>query len=110
MAEPPTAPVAVGPRVGEHDITFSLADPQHQLAGVRLLHELDLPGVGVDFGYADGSWELTLPRPPVRRMEYRLELTYPDGGAETVTDPTNPVVTPGAFGDKSVLVMPDYTA
>jgi enterochelin esterase family protein len=96
--------------VGAQDITFSLADPQHQLAGVRLRHELDLPGVPVDFGYADGAWELTLPRPPVRRMEYRLELTYPDGGTETVTDPTNPVLTPGAFGDKSVLVMPDYTA
>jgi enterochelin esterase family protein len=77
-----------------------------------LNHELDLPGQPVDFGYDQqaGTWTLTLPLPAVRRMEYQLTLRYPDGGTETTTDPTNPVLTPGAFGDKSVLTMAGYTA
>ena len=112
MADPYAEPVAVGPRVGTDEITFSLADPQRTLVGVRLAHELDLPGQDVEFRFdeATGAWRLRLPRPPVRRLEYKLELRHPDGGVEATTDPTNPVVTPGAFGDKSVLGMPDYTA
>jgi enterochelin esterase-like enzyme len=112
MADPYPTTNAVGPRVGAHEIAFSLADPHRSLAGVRLVHELDLPGQNVDFHFdeATGSWHMTLPRPPIRRMEYQLTLIRPDGGTETTTDPTNPVLTPGAFGDKSVLGMPDYTA
>ena len=112
MAEPRTPEVGVGPRVGAHEIAFSLADPQHRLAGVRLEHHLDLPGQPTQFRYDEptGSWVLTLPRPPILRMEYQLTLRYPDGGEETTTDPTNPVVTPGVFGDKSMLIMPDYRA
>src|SRR6266545_6931738 len=105
MAEP--LPEPVGPGVGERDIAFRLADPNHRLAGVRLAHELDLPGQPVDFGYDEGTWKLDLPRPPVHRMEYHLTLRYPDGGTETTTDPTNPVLTRGVFGDKSVLSMPE---
>jgi enterochelin esterase family protein len=112
MADPNGAPVPVGPRVGAHEIAFTLADPQKSLVGVRLAHELDLPGQDVEFRYDDPSrsWTLVLPRPAVRRMEYQLTLQHADGGAETTTDPTNPVLTPGAFGDKSVLGMPEYTA
>jgi enterochelin esterase-like enzyme len=112
MAESHAAPVAVGPRVGDHAIAFSLADPNRQLLGVQLVHELDLPGQDTRFGYdhTTGAWTLTLPRPAVRRMEYQLTLHHPDGASETTTDPTNPVLTPGAFGDKSVLGMPGYTA
>jgi enterochelin esterase-like enzyme len=110
MVEPRAEEVAVGPRVGAQEIAFSLADPQHRLAGVRLVHNLDLPSQPTEFRYEEPSWTLTLPRPPVRRMEYQLTLRYPGGGEETTTDPTNPVVTPGVFGDKSVLIMPDYTA
>lgn len=112
MVEPDLNDVAVGPRVGAHEIVFTLADPQRQLAGVQLVHNLDLPGAPTAFRYDEpaGSWVLTLPRPPVLRMEYELTLRYADGGEETTTDPTNPVLTPGVFGDKSVLVMPDYTA
>ncbi|HEU5471443.1 MAG TPA: alpha/beta hydrolase-fold protein [Actinophytocola sp.] len=112
MAEPHALPVAVGPRVTADEIVFALPDPGHRLAGVRLAHELNLPGLPVEFGFdeAAGAWTLTIPRPPVRRMEYRLELRHPDGGTENGTDPTNPVRTPGAFGDKSVLTMPGYTA
>jgi enterochelin esterase-like enzyme len=100
----------VGPSVGEREIAFSLADPQHQLAGVRLMHNLDLPGQPTEYRFDDGAWILAMPRPQIRRMEYQLTLRYPDGTEEITTDPTNPVLTPGVFGDKSVLTMPDYTA
>jgi enterochelin esterase family protein len=101
-----------GPRVGTRELAFTLADPQHRLAGVRLAHELDLPGQNTEFRYDEPirTWVLALPRPPVNRLEYLLTLCHPDGATETTTDPTNPVLTPGAFGDKSVLEMPDYTA
>jgi enterochelin esterase-like enzyme len=62
-------------------------------------------GTAADTG--DG-WELTVARPPVTRMEYLFELRYPDGGAETVTDPGNPRQVQGAFGPKSVLEFPSY--
>src|SRR3982074_1255408 len=99
MVEPRTPDVAVGPRVGAHDIAFSLADPQHRLSGVGLSHNLDLPGHPTRFRHDEpsGTWTLTLPRPPIRRMEYQLTLRYPDGSEETTTDPTNPVLTPGVF-------------
>jgi enterochelin esterase family protein len=89
-------------------LTFQLADPDRRLAGVRLVHDLDLPGVRVDFGYRDGAWRLSLPHPAVWRLEYRLELAHPDGGVETVCDPGNPKRVGGAFGDRSVLECPDY--
>jgi enterochelin esterase-like enzyme len=60
---------------------------------------------------SDGTgddWELTVARPPVTRMEYLFELRYPDGGAQTVTDPGNPGQVQGAFGPKSVLEFPSY--
>jgi enterochelin esterase-like enzyme len=56
------------------------------------------------------TWELRLPRPHgVDRVEYLLELVHTDGGTELVTDPANPLVAPGPFGDKSVLELPGYT-
>jgi enterochelin esterase family protein len=111
MGEPEITSTVVGPKVGARTVTFTLADPGHRLAGVELRHELDLPGQDVRFAFDESSesWTLSLPRPPVRRLEYQLCLGYPDGGSETTTDPTNPALTPGAFGDKSVLHLSDYT-
>jgi enterochelin esterase family protein len=77
---------------------------------VRLVQEIGLaPGL-CDFFYdpAGPGWRLPLPPVAVRRMEYRLELRHPDGRQEIVTDPANPLVAPGAFGDKSVLELPGY--
>jgi enterochelin esterase family protein len=42
-------------------------------------------------------------------MEYSFELQHPDGRSEWVTDPGNPERVRGAFGDKSVLLMPEYS-
>ncbi|HET9143257.1 alpha/beta hydrolase [Actinophytocola sp.] len=110
MAEPRALPVAAGPQVGAREIVFSLSDPDRRLAGVRLAHELDLPGADVEFRFDGGLWQLCLPRPPVWRMEYKLALRHPDGGTEDITDPGNPLTAPGAFGAKSVLRMPEYVA
>jgi enterochelin esterase-like enzyme len=55
------------------------------------------------------TWELRLPRPlGVDRVEYLLELVHTDGSTELVTDPANPLVAPGPFGEKSVLELPGY--
>jgi enterochelin esterase family protein len=51
-----------------------------------------------------------VPRPDVDRVEYSFELQHDDGGSEWVCDPGNPVRVGGAFGDKSVLELPEYAA
>jgi enterochelin esterase-like enzyme len=102
-------------------VTFRIPDPGYRLAGVRLHQDVRIPGDQLDFHQArensensenseDGEdgWELTIGQPPVTRMEYLLELRYPGGGAETVTDPGNPRQVDGAFGPKSVLEFAAY--
>lgn len=104
------------PLVSADSVTFRLADSAGNggggpaLDGTRLLPALSLPDAGLDFDYADGAWRLTLARPPVRRMEYTLQLHHPAGETEEICDPGNPLRTPGAFGEKSVVEFPDYTA
>jgi enterochelin esterase-like enzyme len=92
------------------EVTFRFPDPDRRLAGVRLSQQVRIPGDRLDFSRTGDSWALTLPRPKVWRMEYRLELRHPDGGTEEVCDPANPLRAPGAFGDKSVLEFADYRA
>jgi enterochelin esterase-like enzyme len=124
---PEVGPVASA-RLDGAAVTFRFPDPGYRLAGVRLSQDVRIPGDLLDFHrtaadvsnrtVADASngtaadagdgWELTVARPPVTRMEYLFELRYPDGGAETVTDPGNPRQAQGAFGPKSVLEFPSY--
>jgi enterochelin esterase-like enzyme len=88
-------------------LEFRLGDPDRRLAGVRLFHHVT--GIAyTDFQYRDGAWYLTVPRPPLWRLEYLLELHHPDGRTELVPDPDNPHRVGGAFGDKSVLACPEY--
>jgi len=89
-------------------VTFRLRHREPALAGVRLLQEVGIPGELLDFAHTGHTWTLRLPRPPVRRMEYRLELRHPDGGREEVCDPGNPLRAPGAFGEKSVVEFLGY--
>ena len=95
---------------GPGTVTFALADPGHVLAGVRLQQEVRVPADQLDFTRTGDGWQLVLHRPPVARMEYLLELRYPDGGSKVVTDPANPAQAPGAFGARSVLEFPGYQA
>ena len=89
-----------GPSVGGATIHFSVADPDRELARVRLLHELHRPRA-VDFERRPRGriWTLDFPRPDADRLEYLLELTAADGGTELVCDPANPLTAPGPFGD-----------
>jgi len=101
---------AVGAASRTDVVSFRLDDADRHLTGVRLVQEVGIPGDLLDFRYddADRAWHLRPPRPPVWRMEYRLELRHADGRTETVGDPGNPRRVGGAFGDKSVLELPDY--
>lgn len=111
MVEPRVAPPAPGPRADAGTIQFGLDDPVHNLRGVRLEQDLGLALHETEFAYDGGAgrWTLTLPRPPVWRIEYRLQLLHRDGGVETINDPAADAYAPGAFGEKSVLQLPDYT-
>jgi enterochelin esterase family protein len=99
-----------GPACSTGHLAFQFADPDHRLAGVRLQQAVGIAGHLLDFTYdpVDRAWHLRVPRPPVWRMEYLLQLCHPDGGVETITDPDNPRRVGGAFGDKSVLTCPEY--
>ncbi|HET7015317.1 MAG TPA: alpha/beta hydrolase-fold protein [Streptosporangiaceae bacterium] len=90
-------------------VTFRVPDPDRDLLGVRLFQDVRIPGDRLDFAYRDGSWTLTIDRPPVSRMEYLFELRHGDGGTENVLDVGNPCQVDGAFGPKSVLEFASYS-
>lgn len=104
------------PLVTDDSVTFRFPEA-NALDGIRLLPALSLPNTDPhtdphtdpNFDHANGEWRLTLPRPQVNRMEYRLQLQHTTGDTEEICDPSNPLRAPGAFGDKSVIEFPDYT-
>ena len=105
----PTAEVTTGPEVTDSTVTFRFADPDRALSGVRLSQDVRIPGDRLDFSRGDGGdWTLRVDRPDVLRIEYGFELTHPDGHTEHVLDPANDTTSPGAFGDKSVVLLPEY--
>jgi enterochelin esterase-like enzyme len=103
----PDSPVAAaGAWADDVTMAFRVADPGDGLAGVRLLPDAAVPED--QFRRNGGLWVLALPRPPLSRLEYLLELRYPDGAVKVITDPANPLQAAGAFGPKSVLEFPGY--
>lgn len=101
-----------GPRILEDTIKFTFPDPDRELRGVRLHQELVRPRNGPEFVLLPGDrgWVLHFPRLDVDRMEYKLELTHPDGSSEWLCDPYNQERVGGVFGDKSVIEFPGYEA
>jgi enterochelin esterase-like enzyme len=89
-------------------VAFCFSDPERRLRGVRLQQDVRIPGDRLEFVRSQDDWVLTVPRPDVDRMEYAFELQHVSGGSEWVTDTDNPERVRGAFGDKSVLLMPEY--
>jgi enterochelin esterase-like enzyme len=91
-------------------VLLRLADPDERYAAVRLCSDLALPEGADAYARLNGEWTLELPPPPVARLEYQLEVVHRDGGTERLCDPGNPHRAPGAFGEKSVLLLPGYSA
>ena len=83
---------------------LKLADPDERYTAVRLHSDL----AALDYERAGAEWTLDLGGAPVTRLEYELELVHADGASERVLDPGNPLTAPGAFGDKSVLLLDGY--
>lgn len=100
---------ATAPAVSGDEVAFRLADPGHELRGVRLWQDVGLPGGETWFARTPGGWSLRVPRPPVDRLEYLFELRRGDG-TEMVLDPGNPRSVDGAFGAHSVVEFPGYRA
>lgn len=97
------------PAVSGDEVVFHVADPRHELHGVRLWQEVGLPGGATWFSRTPDGWTLRVPRPPVDRLEYLFELRR-DDGTELVLDPANPRSVDGAFGAHSVVEFPGYRA
>ena len=87
-------------------VALRLPDPEETYTAVRLSSDLGEP----PFERDDDEWVLELDLPDVLRLEYKLEVTRRDGGSEWICDPGNPKRAPGAFGEKSVLELPGYSA
>jgi enterochelin esterase family protein len=85
-----------------------VADPDRRYTAVRLASDLHLSEAERTFARRDGEWVLDLHPASVQRLEYRLELVGPGGAVEYALDPGNPHRAPGAFGEKSVLLLPGY--
>src|SRR5689334_11766737 len=83
-----------------------LPDPEGTYSAVRLSSDVS----GEPFRREADGWVLELELRDVLRLEYQLEVTHADGGSEWILDPDNPKRAPGAFGEKSVLELPGYTA
>jgi enterochelin esterase-like enzyme len=89
-------------------VALRLDDPDARYAAVRLASDLDLPEEQRTFARADGAWVLELEPPAIQRLEYQLELVDRAGETAYALDPGNPHTAPGAFGEKSVLLLDGY--
>jgi enterochelin esterase-like enzyme len=89
-------------------VLLRLADPYERYTAVRLCSDLPLSEGRRTYARRDGEWRLRLAPPPVARLEYQLEVVHRDGRRERRCDPANPHRAPGAFGEKSVLLLPGY--
>jgi enterochelin esterase-like enzyme len=91
-------------------VLLRLADPDGRYAAVRLCSDWPLSEDLRSYFRHDGEWRLKLAPPPVARLEYQLEVVERDGGSTRICDPGNPNRAPGAFGEKSELLLPGYSA
>jgi enterochelin esterase-like enzyme len=89
-------------------LTFRLADPEGRYTAVRLCSDLPLSDAERSYGRDGDEWVLELEPLPIERLEYHVEVTEQDGATQTGPDPGNPLRAPGAFGEKSVLLLPGY--
>lgn len=89
-------------------MTFRLADPERRYAAVRLCSDLPLSERERSYARDGDEWVLELEPRAIERLEYHVEVIDHDGATQTGPDPDNPLRAPGAFGEKSVLLLPGY--
>jgi enterochelin esterase family protein len=106
----PSPIAAAGPLVERGSVSFHVPDPDARLAGVRLVTDRGFPIVNDRFAREGDGWTLSIAAPALDRFEYALELELDGGERAFVTDEGNPRRAPGAFGEKSVVELPDYAA
>jgi enterochelin esterase-like enzyme len=99
--------VARPPAVIEDKLVFAFEDRSAGWSRVALDCDDAIAG-GRRFRRTAYGWGLALPRPQVRRLEYRLLLTDRGGESQLVCDPANPERVRTAFGERSVALMPGY--
>jgi enterochelin esterase-like enzyme len=101
---------ATGPLVERDSIVLRLLDPDEALIGVRLATDRGFPVAAEPFAREGDGWTLRMAAPALDRFEYSFAVQRADGGQEQWTDPANPLRAPGAFGEKSVVELPSYSA
>src|SRR5829696_6539730 len=99
---------AVGAWCTGSAICFRLRDHDQRLSSVRLSSACKFADPTFAYDARTRTWELRLPRPPVQRIEYRLQLAYRDGRVEIVCDPDNPLRLGSGYGDSSELRCAGY--
>lgn len=99
------APVV--PSVIEDSLVFVLDDPERAFLEVHLDCDDAVAGRR-RFRRTATGWMLSLPRPDLNRLEYRLVVTDRRGETQVVCDPGNLERVPTAFGERSVALMPGY--
>lgn len=100
----------MAPQLLDDHVRFRFSPTDAGVTGVVLQCDRGVPG-GREFRRdGDGAgWVLDVPRPALKRIEYRYAVERGDD-IEVVTDPANPVTVRTAFGDRSVMEMPGYSA
>lgn len=107
--ETSTAVAVTAPEVTDDAVRWTIPAAALPDGSTDLSLQLDWPASGsTEFERADdATFRLRWDRPLAHRFEYQLRAGTPDG-EHTLTDPSNPRVVPGPFGDKSEIVFPDY--
>ncbi|MGI8578478.1 MAG: alpha/beta hydrolase [Nocardioidaceae bacterium] len=95
------------PAVTDGRLVFTVDDPARDLVRVRLDCDDAIDGPR-RFRRTATGWALAIPRPDLRRLEYRLVITDQRGQTEVLCDPGNPEVVGTASGERSVVLMPGY--
>lgn len=95
------------PSVVEDRLVFTLADSQRLFTRVGLDCDDAVEG-GRRFRRTARGWSLSLPRPELKRLEYRLVVSKRGGNTEVVCDPDNAERVQTAFGERSVALLPGY--
>jgi enterochelin esterase-like enzyme len=95
------------PSVIEQRLIFTVDDPDRRITQLGLDCDDAIAGPR-RFRRTSTGWALTIPRPRLNRVEYRLVVTDRSGGTEVVCDPANPERVRTAFGERSVALMPGY--